>query len=218
MPSSTGNANPNTPGSPPARIKTAHIFVNDKPVTVPRETNVAEILATAGLPPDFRLYEIRGDREIAVPIDETIKVHPQQRFLAAPTLDPAVVAHSPVHDAAIESVRASFPAYLVEERMPGDGTVVVCVRGVDIGTGWNQPVVDLEVRLQPSFPTSPPYPYYVGAGLARTDGRSFGQVQPHVGLPEGPRTQISLNKPFDPTVETLGARIASVIAWLRDPR
>jgi len=106
----------------------------------------------------------------------------------------------------------------VDVSQPGDGTSVIVVRELDIGAGWTLPVIDLELRLQAAFPSSPPYPYYGPAGLARTDGRALAPLQPQVALDGQHRAQISLNKPFDPAVETLGARLMSVVAWLRDPR
>jgi len=54
--------------------------------------------------------------------------------------------------------------------------------------------------------------------MARTDGRVLSQIQPHVLLDGHARTQISLMKPFNPAVETLGARLIAVVGWLRDPR
>jgi hypothetical protein len=54
--------------------------------------------------------------------------------------------------------------------------------------------------------------------MARTDGRVLSQIQPQVPVDGEMRTQISLTKPYDPTVETLGARLVSVAAWLRNPR
>ena len=44
------------------------------------------------------------------------------------------------------------------------------------------------------------------------------QIQPQVQLDGRSRTQISLMKPFNPAVETLGARLVSVVDWLRNPR
>jgi hypothetical protein len=92
------------------------------------------------------------------------------------------------------------------------------VRDIDVGAGWNQARIDLTVKLQITFPSSPPYPFYGPAGMARTDGRGLSQIQPQVQVDGEIRTQISLMKPFNPVIETLGARLVAVVGWLRDPR
>src|SRR5262249_3429040 len=146
---STANSSTEHP-SADGKSKTVQILVNDKPVRTDRETTGAQILTAAELPADFKLFEIRGDKEIAIAPDERLKVHEGQRFLAAPTLDPGLIALPPVMVDAVASVRSSFPCHVVEDGQPGDGTVLIVVRSVDIGADWDPSVVDLEVRLQPS--------------------------------------------------------------------
>lgn len=65
------------------------ISVNNKPVSVPRETTGAEILRLAGVAADFELYRVVGKNEDRVLPDETIKVRPHERFIASPTLEPS---------------------------------------------------------------------------------------------------------------------------------
>jgi hypothetical protein len=197
--------------------KIVEIKVNGKPVKVPKEVTGAEIKQAAGVPSDFQLFRVQGRKEIPVGNDEELRVHKGEQFLAAPTLDPAYVGN-PAHTAAAETVREAFPGREVDVSEPGDGTTIIVVRGIQIGAGWAPPIIDLEVRLQTAFPSSPPYPYYGPTGLARTDGQALAPLQPQVVLDGQQRAQISLNKPFDSTVETLGARLMSVVAWLRDPR
>jgi hypothetical protein len=199
----------------PAR--TVEILVNTKPVAVPSEVTGAEIKAAAKVPADFKLFRVEGHREIPVGNDERLHVRHHEKFVASPTLDPAFVSN-PSHAVAAESVRDTFPGHEVVVEEPGDGTTVITVREVEIGTGWNVTRPDLSVKLQMTFPSSPPYPLYGPAGMVRTDGRVLSQIQPQVPVDGQIRTQISLTKPFDPTVETLGARLVSVLGWLRDPR
>ena len=144
-------------------------------------------------------------------------MHRHERFLAAPSLDPSLTS-SPAHVEAIASVHAAFPGLEVEAVDLADASTRVTVKGVEIGPGWAPGVIDLELRLQVTFPSSAPYPFYGPVGLARTDGHHFSPIQPAVLLDGEPRAQISLAKPFDPSVETLGARLLAVVAWLRDPR
>lgn len=199
----------------PAR--TVEILVNTKPVKVPAEVTGAEIKAAANVPADFKLFRVKGHQEIPVGDDERLHVRHHEKFVASPTLDPAFTSN-PTHAAAIATVRDAFPAHVVDVDEPGDGTTVVTVRAVDVEAGWNVARLDLTVKLQITFPSSPPYPFYGPAGMARTDGRVLSQIQPQVPLDGQVRTQISLTKPFNPTVETLGARLVSVVGWLRDPR
>jgi hypothetical protein len=124
---------------------------------------------------------------------------------------------------ALEDVKATFPEHEVDHEELDDGAVWVIVRNVGIGQGWNGDVVDLAVKLQVTYPTPPPYPFYCEAGLARTDGKFFSPTQSNnVDIGDGvARTQISLRiqtqERFDGH-ETLGARFVAVIAWLRNPR
>ena len=200
----------------PAR--SVEIFVNGKPVNVLSETTGAEIKAAAKVPADFRLFRIEGQHEIPVGDDERLKVHRHEKFIASPTLDPAFVENQ-AHTAAVEAVREAFPGHAIDADATGDGTTtVVTIRDVDVGNGWNVSKLDLSVKLQLTFPSTPPYPFYGPAGMARTDDRVLAQIQPQVPLDGEMRTQISLSKPYDPSVETLGARLISVVDWLRDPR
>lgn len=197
--------------------RTVEILVNTKPVQVPSDVTGAEIKAAAKVPADFTLFRVQGHHEIPVGNDELLHVHHHEKFIASPTLDPAFVAN-PTHAAAIETVRDAFPGHGVDVEEPGDGTTVVTVRDIEVGPGWNVARLDLTIKLQVTFPSSPPYPFYGPAGMARTDGRVLSQIQPQVPLDGEMRTQISLTKSYDPTVETLGARLVSVAGWLRDPR
>jgi hypothetical protein len=196
---------------------TVEILVNTKPVKVPSEVTGAEIKAAAQVPADFTLFRVERDHEIPVGDDELLRVHHHEKFIASPTLDPAFVAN-PTHAAAIETVRDAFPGHVVHVEEPGDGTTVVTVRDIEVGAGWNVTRLDLAVKLEVTFPSSPPYPFYGPAGMARTDGRTLSQIQPQVPVDGVMWTQISLTKPYDPTVETLGARLVSVVGWLRNPR
>lgn len=197
--------------------RTVEVLVNTKPVPVPSEVTGAEIKAAAKVPADFRLFQVKGHHEVPVGNDELLHVHRHEKFIASPTLDPAFVAN-PTHAAAIEAVRDAFPDHAVHVEEPGDGTTVVTVGDIEVGTGWNVTRLDLAVKLQVTFPSSPPYPFYGPPGMARTDGLVLSQIQAQVPLDGVMRTQISLTKPYDPTIETLGARLVAVVGWLRDPR
>lgn len=119
---------------------------------------------------------------------------------------------------AIAEVRATYPHHQVDVEEASEGSVWLILRGADIGNGWNQPVIDLAVKLLVTFPSTPPYPFYGPAGLARRDGASFSPLQSNVAIDNSARAQISLTKAFDPRTETLGSRFVAVLNWLRNPR
>lgn len=199
------------------RPRTVEILVNTRPVLVPPEATGAQIKAAAGVPADFKLFRIRGHEEIPVDDEELLRVRHHERFIASPTLDPAFVSNQ-AHADAIATVRDAFPGHEILTEEADDGISTVTLLAVAIGEGWNYRQIDLAVKLQVTFPSSPPYPFYGPAGMARTDGRALPQIQPHVPVDGQARTQISLAKPFDSTIETLGARLVAVIDWLRSPR
>ena len=199
------------------RPRTVEILVNTRPVLVPPEVTGAQIKAAAGVPADFKLFRIRGHQEIPVSDEELLRVRRHERFIASPTLDPAFVSNQ-AHADAIATVRDAFPGHDIVSEEADDGISTVTVLDVAIGDGWNYRRIDLAVRLLVTFPSSPPYPFYGPAGMARTDGRALPQIQPHVPVDGQARTQISLAKPFDSTIETLGSRLVAVVDWLRSPR
>lgn len=125
---------------------------------------------------------------------------------------------------ALADVEATFREYQVDNDETTDGGLWVILRQVAIGGGWNRPVVDLAVKLQMTYPTTPPYPFYCEPGLARANGDVFSPTQTtSVDIGDGvQRTQISLRisnqESFDTAHETLSGRFAAVIDWLRNPR
>lgn len=125
---------------------------------------------------------------------------------------------------ALAAVKATFREYHVDHVETSDGGLWVILRQVAIGDGWNRPVIDLAVKLQLTFPTTPPYPFYCEPGLARTNGQVLSPTSTtSVDIGDGvQRTQISLRiaaqEQFDTINETLAGRYAAVIDWLRNPR
>lgn len=69
--------------------KTVDITVNNTTVTVDAQTTGSAIKAAAGVDPAWDLFIIRGDHEIPVGNTEQIHVHPGERFVATPSLDPS---------------------------------------------------------------------------------------------------------------------------------
>ena len=125
---------------------------------------------------------------------------------------------------AVDDVRATLSEHVVDTDELDDGSVWVIVRDVEIGPGWNQPVIDLTVKLLITFPHAP-YPFYGPAGLVRVDGKAVNPVPANVDIGDGVvRSQISLRisslpvETFDTTTETVAGRFVWVISWLRSPK
>ena len=124
---------------------------------------------------------------------------------------------------ALADVRGTFSEYQVDHEET-DGGLWVILRQVAIGDDWSRGIIDLAVKLQLTYPTPPPYPFYCEPGLARTNGQVFSPTSStNIDIGDGvQRTQISLlinnQERFDTDDETLSGRSAAVIYWLRNPR
>ncbi len=124
---------------------------------------------------------------------------------------------------ALADVEATFHEYQVDHAETDDGGLWVVVHQVAIGPGWNRELIDLAVKLQVTFPTTPPYPFYCEPGLGRTNGQVLSPTQAtNIDTGDGvQRTQISLRinsqERFDTGDETLSSRFMAVIDWLRNP-
>jgi len=113
--------------------------------------------------------------------------------------------------AAVGEVEVAFAAVAATEQP--DGCVWLRVSGVDLGSGWAPRVVEVAVKLAPTFPDTMPYPWYLPAGLCRTDGVAVDRLSAVV-LEGTNRTQLSLSGPWSPS-DSLAARLHGVIHWLR---
>lgn len=124
---------------------------------------------------------------------------------------------------ALGDVKQTFAEHRVDQLEAADGGLWVIVHEVAIGEGWNRELIDLAVKLQVTYPTTPPYPFYCEPGLVRVNGQVFSPTQTTSVEVDGVmHTQISLRigsqENFDTENETLGSRFVAVIAWLRSPR
>ncbi len=143
-------------GIKPKPVATVEIVVNSKAVTVPKKVSGAEIKSYARVPADFDLFRVHGRKEIPIADGEQLTVTVGEKFVASPSLDPSFVEHS-MQVSALASVRDIFPEHTVDIGRSDDGTALITVCGVAIGEDWNQPVIDLAVKLQVTFPSTPPY-------------------------------------------------------------
>jgi hypothetical protein len=120
----------------------------------------------------------------------------------------------PVIGAAVQEVVATFGQDEVHVRELTDGSQWLTVRNRDIGAEWTPSVVDLSVKLLLTYPNPPPYPFYLPATLRRANAAVINNLTTAVvdGIEYG---QLSLNRPFDPSKETLSSRLVGVLDWIR---
>lgn len=123
-----------------------------------------------------------------------------------PTTHPAI-------QRGIDEVVATFGGDHVEIAPAAGGAVWVTVTARNVGEQWNMPVVDITVKVLPTYPTTPVYPFYLPAAFGKTGGNPSNLTAVEV---DGRRfMQLSVNKPAASTPETLASRIVGSIAWLR---
>lgn len=120
----------------------------------------------------------------------------------------------PVVEAAVNDVVAQFGRDVVEARELADGSVWVTVRDRCLGDAWIPSRVDLSVKILPTFPSTPPYPFYVTAGLRPVEKAAPPNLVPSTQVDGQTVAQLSLNKPFG-SADTLAARLVAVLDWLR---
>jgi len=116
--------------------------------------------------------------------------------------------------AVIAQVEETVGERNVRQTEMADGSIWLDVAEVDLGPGWSPRSTTLSVKLPPTFPDSPPYPWYLPAGTARTDGVSIDRLSGPIELDGSSRLQLSLNAPWSPN-SSLADRMIAVVRWLR---
>ncbi len=62
------------------------IFVNNQPFkTAEHELTGTQIKALAGIPPEYELFRVEGDKSIPVGNDERVHLHDNEHFRAIPS-------------------------------------------------------------------------------------------------------------------------------------
>ena len=121
----------------------------------------------------------------------------------------------PNHLAAIESAEAAFGRTRVAGAEQPDGTTLVTVMGVDIGERWTPSIVSMTVPLAVTYPTTPPYPYFVDDGLQLSGAGVPSNVKHGTTLAGRTYSQVSLSNRDMRADETLAERLVAAIAWFR---
>ncbi len=121
----------------------------------------------------------------------------------------------PVLRAALDEAAEAFgPDKVAFTEMP-DGSVKVTISGMEIGDGWVPQTVSITTTLLVTFPSPPPYPFYLPAGLRRADGRAVPNVRA-VTINGTAMTQLSVRPRGRRAEGSFPALIRGVASWLRD--
>jgi hypothetical protein len=112
-----------------------------------------------------------------------------------------------------EAVETFGPEKVTFTELP-DGSVRVTVSGQDIGEGWEPRIVTIKTTLLATFPSPAPYPFYLPAGLRKTDGKQIANVT-QATIDGSAVTQLSVRPLGGRTESSFPALICGVSSWLR---
>jgi hypothetical protein len=121
----------------------------------------------------------------------------------------------PVLQAAVDDAIQAFGPDKVTFTEQPDGSVKVTVSGQDIGERWAPRIVTITTILLTTFPSPPPYPFYLPAGIHRVDGGVVANLTPTtidgVGV-----NQLSVRPQGGRPESSFPALISGIVFWLRD--
>lgn len=121
----------------------------------------------------------------------------------------------PVLQAAVDDAAEAFGTEMVSFTERPDGSVKVTISGLDLGAGWGPQVVSITATLLTTFPSPPPYPFYLPAGLRRVDGATVPNLRPAV-VDGTAVSQLSVRPLGGRPESSFPALILGVLSWLRD--
>lgn len=137
---------------------------------------------------------------------------------------------SPEVVAAVEEIKAHFPASQVSIGADAQGGACVIVEDIQLGLPYTQDSTWFGFHITHACPYADVYPHFVRGDLARADGASLGQglssghqfpqpaVVPDGSLPSRSAVQISRrsnNRMSGSTLETPLIKLMKVLQWLR---
>jgi hypothetical protein len=120
----------------------------------------------------------------------------------------------PVLQSAVDDAAQDFGQDKVTFTELPDGSVKVTVSGQDIGERWEPHVVSITTTLLTTFPSPPPYPFYLPAGLRKSDGSAV----PNLGsatIDGVTVSQLSVRPQGGRPESSFPALIRAVVTWLR---
>jgi hypothetical protein len=121
----------------------------------------------------------------------------------------------PVLRAAVDDAAQAFGQDKVTFAELPDGSVKVTVSSQDIGEGWEPNVVSITTTLLTTFPSPPPYPFYLSAGLRKTDGSAVPNMS-SATIDGEAVTQLSVRPQGGRSASSFPALIHGVVSWLQN--
>jgi hypothetical protein len=120
--------------------------------------------------------------------------------------------------AAIDEIRRAFPESYVEATPEAQGGAYVIVHNLALGAQYEPSQGWCGFLISFQYPRADVYPHFVNGDLRRTDGQSHGSGISGPIEWQGRRVlQISRrSNRWNPAVDTAAAKLAKVLAWLRD--
>jgi hypothetical protein len=120
----------------------------------------------------------------------------------------------PVVRATLDDAAETFgPGNVTFTELP-DGSVKVTVSGQNIGEGWAPSVISITTTLLATFPSPPPYPFYLPGDLRKTGGTAVPNMT--AATIDGIDViQLSLRPQGGRPEASFPALICGITSWLR---
>jgi len=120
----------------------------------------------------------------------------------------------PVVRAALDDAAETFgPGNVAFTELPA-GSVKATVSGQDIGGGWVPSVISITTTLLTTFPSPPPYPFYLPGDLRKADGTAVPNMR--AAAIDGINViQLSVRPQGGRPESSFPALICGITSWLR---
>jgi hypothetical protein len=121
----------------------------------------------------------------------------------------------PVLQAAVDEAAEAFGRDKVTFTELPDGSVKVTISDLDIGEGWVPRTVSITTTLLATFPSPPPYPFYLPGGLQKAGGVAVPNMR--AATVDGVAVmQLSVRPQGGRPESSFPALISGVASWLRE--
>jgi len=120
----------------------------------------------------------------------------------------------PVIRAALDDAAETFGPDKVTFTEQPDGSVKVTISGHDIGENWDPQVISITTTLLTTFPSPPPYPFYLPAALRKTDGTTVPGMS-STTIDGTDVIQLSVRPKGGRPETSFPALICGIASWLR---
>lgn len=120
----------------------------------------------------------------------------------------------PVLQAAVDEAAGAFGRDKVTFTELPDGSVKVTISDLDIGEGWVPRTVSITTTLLTTFPSPPPYPFFLPGGLRKVDGNAVPNMRA-ASIDGVTVIQLSVRPQGGRPESSFPALISGVVSWLR---